>query len=195
MRRPPFDYVPGHYYQTKYSSKNIPIFEKSGLLDECEIVNGIELKYSEPADAISPKQYFNTHHIPPHKRPILKAKLYHKASAFPIKEFNLETKSSYLIGRISINKISNGIYSSRNSILDIGIPDRSYSKQHCVIQFREIKGRLCAYIMDLESVNGTSLNGISIPTRRYVELSNNDTISYQIEDDISADYEVLFQQG
>lgn len=195
MRHSPFDYASRHFHQTRYLSKHMPIFEKSGLLDACKTVDGIELKYSEPTDAISPRQYFNIHHIPSHKRPILKAKLYRKASAFPIREFNLETKSSYLIGRISISKSSDGSYPPRNNILDIGIPDRSYSKQHCVIQFREIKGKLCVYIMDLESVNGTSLNGISIPTRRYVELSNNDIISYQIEDDTSADYEVLFQQG
>lgn len=173
----------------------MPIFEKSGLLTECKVVDGIELKYSEPTDKISPRQYFDIHHIPLHKRPILKAKLYHKASTFPIKEFNLETKSSYLIGRLSIDKSSGGSHPLKDNILDIGIPDRSYSKQHCVIQFREIKGKLCAYIMDLESVNGTSLNGIPIPTRRYVELSNNDVISYQIEDDMGADYEILFQQG
>lgn len=187
--------IPRYYSQTKYTNKNMPIFEKSGLLDECKVVDGIELKYSEPTDTISPRHYFNIHHIPLNKRPILKAKLYHKGSTFPVKEFDLEEKSSYLIGRISISKSFDGSCPSRDKILDIGIPDIGYSKQHCVIQFREIKGKFGAYIMDLESVNGTSLNGIPIPTRRYVELSNNDIISYQTEDGESADCEILFQQG
>lgn len=53
------------------------------------------------------------------------------------------------------------------------------SKQHAVIQFRESKedkSKVKCYLMDLGSTNGTFLNDdkVELPTKRYIELKNND---------------------
>ena len=63
----------------------------------------------------------------------------------------------------------------------------SCSKQHAVIQFRymEVKneygdkeGKVRPYVIDLESANGTKVNGELVPERRYVELMNKDVITF-----------------
>ena len=63
----------------------------------------------------------------------------------------------------------------------------SISSQHAVVQFREIcKEDDCGnyyylvnpYIMDLESTNGTFLNGEKIDSARYYELKHGDVIKF-----------------
>lgn len=177
-------------HPTRKSNKNIPIFAKSGLLSRGKIVNDIELKHSEPNDAIVPQEYFKLHYIEPHFRPLLKAKLRLcvGSNTSQLNEFDLGPKSSYLIGRVGKDP---------HTITDIQVPDPACSKQHCVIQWREVKGQLLPYLIDLESVNGTYLNGVLIPSRRYIELSSNDIISFTDNNQGGNDnnYEILFQQG
>lgn len=170
--------------------KGMPIFDKSGLLDD-KIADRIELKHLPPVDSISPEVFFDNHSIEPHQRPILKAKLYRKGYSSLIGEIDLERKASFLIGRLNEDK---HIRLSKNNIIDIGVPDSGCSKQHCVIQFREIKDQLVPYVMDLDSVNGTSLNGIPLPPKRYVKLSSNDIITFSKDEDDS-EFEIIFQSG
>lgn len=72
-------------------------------------------------------------------------------------------------------------------MVDCPIDHPSCSKQHAVIQFRfvEVKsehgdkvGRVKPYIIDLESANGTKVNGDLIPERRYVELKSKDVVTF-----------------
>lgn len=72
-------------------------------------------------------------------------------------------------------------------MVDCPIDHPSCSKQHAVIQFRfvEVKnehgdkaGKVKPYIIDLESANGTKVNGDLIPERRYVELKSKDIVSF-----------------
>ena len=68
---------------------------------------------------------------------------------------------------------------------DIHVEHPSCSKQHAVLQFRftdkrnengERKGGVRLYVLDLESANGTRLNGELVPARRYVEVRSGDVV-------------------
>jgi smad nuclear-interacting protein 1 len=72
----------------------------------------------------------------------------------------LDTQSCYLFGK--------------EPVCDIVLQHPSISKQHAVIQYRRSK----PYLIDLESSNGTRLNGKRIPTSRYVELQHKDLIQF-----------------
>ena len=61
----------------------------------------------------------------------------------------------------------------------------SVSGQQAVLQFRwkqesgefgEKKGKVKLYLLDLESSNGTDLNGEKVPGGRYVEVRDGDAI-------------------
>ena len=88
---------------------------------------------------------------------------------------HLHRQSAYLIGR--------------HDIADLKVEHPSCSKQHAVIQFRlrEVGGggggepmvrSVKPYLMDLESINKTRLNGEEVPPARYVELRAQDTIQF-----------------
>ncbi len=86
----------------------------------------------------------------------------------------LHTRSCWLFGRERL-------------VVDCPIEHPSCSKQHAVIQFRyvEVKseygdksGRVKPYIIDLESANGTRVNGKLVPESRYVELRSEDMITF-----------------
>lgn len=76
----------------------------------------------------------------------------------------------------------------------------SVSNQHAVIQFREIDKQdefgnhyyeINPYVMDLESTNGTHLNGEKIDSARYYELRHGDVIKFAGS---SRDYVVMKQK-
>ena len=63
----------------------------------------------------------------------------------------------------------------------------SCSKQHAVVQFRYVEkkdefgekvGNVKPYVLDLESANGTRVNGEMVPERRYVELMSGDVLKF-----------------
>ena len=71
--------------------------------------------------------------------------------------------------------------------MDHLIEHPSCSKQHAVLQFRwvekrneygERKGGVRPYVIDLDSANGTTVNGDKIPERRYVEVRSNDVLKF-----------------
>ncbi|KAF1355729.1 SMAD/FHA domain-containing protein [Lizonia empirigonia] len=87
-------------------------------------------------------------------------------------------KSCWLLGR-------------SHEVVDYVLEHPSSSGQHAVIQFRYIqkvvedefgvkstKGRVKPYVIDLESSNGTELNGKAIEASRYFELRDKDMLKF-----------------
>lgn len=71
--------------------------------------------------------------------------------------------------------------------MDYLVEHPSTSKQHAVVQFRHMerrnefgdrKGRVRPYVLDLESANGTRVNGEKIPEGRYVEVKDGDVLIF-----------------
>lgn len=86
----------------------------------------------------------------------------------------LGSRSCWLVGR-------------EPTIVDMAAEHPSISKQHAVIQFRYTEkrnefgdkiGRVKPYLIDLESANGTELNGDKVPDRRYLELRPKDVVKF-----------------
>ncbi|GMM53864.1 Pml1 protein [Maudiozyma humilis] len=179
----------------------LPDFGSSGILEaESNNKSGEPLKHVEPRDSISPANYWDKINMPLEKRPIIKAILYKKDVPVPIKEYNLDLRSHYIIGRDIPKSVDDQSENEEDIdedehqsvvLADIGIPDPGCSKEHCVIQFRERNKKLVPYIMDLNSSNGTTLNGVLIPRARYIELRSEDSILFsEFEND--SEYELLF---
>lgn len=79
------------------------------------------------------------------------------------------------------------LFGRERAVVDFPIEHPSCSKQHAVLQFRytekknewgERKGGVKPYVIDLESANGTKVNGEPIPERRYVEVRSADVITF-----------------
>ena len=71
--------------------------------------------------------------------------------------------------------------------MDLPAEHPSVSKQHAVVQFRWVEkkneygdrvGRVKPYLLDLESANGTFLNGQRIEESRFVEIRDKDLIKF-----------------
>lgn len=86
----------------------------------------------------------------------------------------LSARSCWLVGREA-------------AIADLLAENPSISKQHAVIQFRYAEkrnefgdkiGKVKPYLIDLESANGTHLNGEQVPDRRYLELRPKDVVKF-----------------
>ncbi len=118
------------------------------------------LKWSEPDDARTPTKRW---------------RLYVFKEDKLIDTLHIHRQSAYLVGR-------------EVKIADIPVNHPSCSKQHAVIQFRllekEDKAALTTtrsvhpYILDLESTNGTWLNGKKIEASRYTQLMEKDCIRF-----------------
>ncbi|KAL8931239.1 MAG: hypothetical protein Q9216_007249, partial [Gyalolechia sp. 2 TL-2023] len=73
-------------------------------------------------------------------------------------------------------------------VADVPVEHPSCSKQHAVLQFRfvvrkddewgEKRGRVGLYVLDLDSANGTWLNGERVEGRRYVEVRHKDVLRW-----------------
>lgn len=86
----------------------------------------------------------------------------------------LHTRSCWLMGR-------------DQAVVDMVLEHPSISKQHAVIQFRHItktneygdrESKVKPYLIDLESANGTRLNGEKVGASRYIELVDSDVIGF-----------------
>jgi smad nuclear-interacting protein 1 len=119
----------------------------------------IVLKYHEPAEARKPpaKDVW---------------KLFVFKGADIVETIELSHRSCWLIGR-------------ELAVVDMAAEHPSISKQHAVIQFRYIEkrneygdklGKVRPYLIDLDSANGTILNGDPIQGSRYLELRDKDMI-------------------
>ncbi|KAI5863928.1 SMAD/FHA domain-containing protein [Durotheca rogersii] len=121
----------------------------------------IVLKYHEPPEArkASPKDQW---------------KLFVFKGEDIVDTVPLSNRSCWLVGRETV-------------VVDLSAQHPSVSKQHAVIQFRYIErrneygdkiGKVKPYLIDLESANGTVLNGKKVPESRYLELRDKDMIQF-----------------
>jgi smad nuclear-interacting protein 1 len=88
---------------------------------------------------------------------------------------HIHRKSAFLAGR-------------DKTIADVLTEHPSCSKQHAVIQFRKVQVEskdgagydlvVRPYILDLNSTNGTSLNGEKIEGSRFIELKEKDVLKF-----------------
>lgn len=121
----------------------------------------ITLKYHEPAEARKPPARDQW-------------KLFVFKGNDVVDTIELGSRSCWLVGREA-------------TIVDMMAEHPSISKQHAVIQFRYTEkrnefgdkiGRVKPYLIDLESANGTELNGDKVPDRRYLELRPKDVVKF-----------------
>ena len=85
-------------------------------------------------------------------------------------------RSCWLVGRESV-------------VADFPVAHPSCSGQHAVLQFQFVPGTrnefgdvegggVKLYVIDLESANGTQVNGEKVPEGRYVELRSGDVLVF-----------------
>lgn len=141
--------------------KEQPNFGLSGkLTEEANTFRGVVIKYSEPPEARKPNK--------------IRWRLYPFKGEEALPVMFVHRQSAFLLGR-------------ERKIADIPIDHPSCSKQHAVLQYRLVpytrqdgsKGRrIKPYIIDLESANGTFVNGKQIDPKRYVELFEKDVLKF-----------------
>lgn len=121
----------------------------------------ITLKYHEPPEARKP---------PPRDQ----WKLFVFKGDDVLDTVDLSNRSCWLVGRES-------------AVVDMLAEHPSISKQHAVVQFRYVEkknefgdkiGKVKPYLLDLESANGTKLNGEAVPDRRYLEMRPKDVVRF-----------------
>ncbi|KAJ9567931.1 hypothetical protein OSB04_003897, partial [Centaurea solstitialis] len=145
--------------ETKEKQK--PSFELSGkLAAETNRVKGVTLLFTEPPDA---------------RKPEIRWRLYvFKGGEVLNEPLYVHRQTCYLFGR-------------ERRVADIPTDHPSCSKQHAVLQYRQVekeqpdgmmKNVIRPYIMDLGSTNGTFLNDNRIEAERYYELMEKDTLKF-----------------
>ncbi|XP_071693223.1 uncharacterized protein [Rutidosis leptorrhynchoides] len=145
--------------ETKEKQK--PSFELSGkLAAETNRVNGVTLLFTVPPDA---------------RKPDIRWRLYvFKGGEVLNEPLYVHRQTCYLFGR-------------ERRVADIPTDHPSCSKQHAVLQYRQVEkeqpdGMLAKevrpYIMDLGSTNGTFINENRIEPERYYELMEKDTLKF-----------------
>ncbi|KAI9443515.1 SMAD/FHA domain-containing protein [Lactarius indigo] len=145
--------------------KTKPNFAPSGLLaaatNTVKNADGTStlLKYNEPPEA---------------RKPLVGWRLYVFKGEEQPELLHIHRQSAYLIGR-------------DRTVADIPLEHPSCSKQHAVIQYRLVqqkdefggsKAVIKPFVIDLESTNGTHVNGEAIPTSRYYELKASDVLKF-----------------
>jgi len=133
--------------------KEQPNFEPSGLLAlEDNAKNGIPLKFTVPAEVRLPRTKWRLY-------------IFTKANEAP-KIIPIHKEVGYLFGK-------------DRRVAEVPTDHPTCSKQHAVLHYRQTKGGLVKpYIMDLESVNGTFVNGDRIEASRYYELKEKDVLKF-----------------
>lgn len=144
--------------------KQKPNYKPTGLLaKEANTVAGTTtvLKYHEPPEARKP----------PSKQ---QWRMYVFKGKDLIDTIYLYSRSAWLLGR-------------DEKVTDYFIEHPSVSKQHAVIQFRhrtsvdefgDKTSEVKPYLIDLESVHGTKLNGKDVVASKYVELIDGDVVGF-----------------
>ncbi|GKY97760.1 hypothetical protein MPSEU_000734200 [Mayamaea pseudoterrestris] len=140
--------------------KERPNFGISGALAKDakagNMYRGVLLKFQEPPEARAPNTLW---------------RLYAYKGDELLETLHISRQSAYLLGRNA-------------DIADIPLLHPSCSSQHAVIQFRAIidpstgKTNTQPYLMDLESSNGTTLNGVPLDGARYYQLKKGDVMRF-----------------
>ncbi|KAJ2235790.1 hypothetical protein IWW45_002322 [Coemansia sp. RSA 485] len=146
------------------------------LAAETNTVNGVVLKYTEPPEA---------------RRPRHRWRIYVFKDAKDIDMHHIDSASAYLFGRDRKASYLQDIFDSletalmlsksrgETTVADIPIDHPSCSSQHAVLQYRQSDpNTIRPYIIDLNSTNGTFLNGDKMPVQRYVELRSEDVLRF-----------------
>ncbi|KAI4268764.1 MAG: hypothetical protein LQ337_007664 [Flavoplaca oasis] len=145
-------------------SKQKPNYAPSGLLaaETNTVANtSIVLKYHEPPES----------RLPPSSQPYL---LY-------------IFKSSALLSKLTLNERSCWLFGREKMVADVPVEHPSASKQHAVLQFRHVvkkdefgekRGGVGLYMLDLDSANGSFLNGERVDALRYVEVRHGDVLKW-----------------
>ena len=159
--------------ETAPVEKKKPDFGLSGALatdtKTGNLYKGVLLKFSEPPEARTPasewRLYVFDKTLPPDSE--------------PKHTLTVHSQSAYLFGRdINIADIP--------LVDETGQPSNTCSKQHCVLQYRAVPVNknsdptdlvVKPYLMDLQSTNGTFLNGKRIDDSRYYELRKGDVLT------------------
>lgn len=144
--------------------KQKPNFKPTGLLaKEANTVAGTTtvLKYHEPPEARKP--------------PAKEAwRMYVFKGRDMVDTIYLHQRSVWLVGR-------------DKKVTDYLLEHPSVSKQHAVIQFRSITSmdeygdktnKVKPYLIDLDSANGTKMNGKAVEGSRFVELVDGDVVNF-----------------
>lgn len=93
-------------------------------------------------------------------------------------------KGDDIVETLHINRQSAYLCGRNTDIADIPLLHPSCSSQHAVIQFRAVpdantgKVNTQPYLMDLESANGTFLNGVPLDSARYYQLKRGDLLKF-----------------
>jgi len=143
------------------TEKQKPNFGLSGkLAADTNTFNGVVIKYNEPPEARKPK---------------VRWRLYPFKGNEPLPVMYIHRQSAYLLGR-------------DRRVADIPIDHPSCSSQHAVLQYRLVSlasgddgrmlRRVCPYVIDLASANGTCLNNQRIEPQRYVQLKERDVLRF-----------------
>ncbi|KAF3089385.1 hypothetical protein TWF102_009654 [Orbilia oligospora] len=154
--------VVGQEPEEEAPPKEAPNFNRTThLVSETNTFNGVVLKYVEPSES----------RLPPSS---ITYRLYVFKSSEILETITLSTRTAWLFGRDRL-------------VADVPIDHPSASKQHAVIQFRfvtkvneygEREGGVKPYVIDLGSANGTTVNGETVPEKRYFELKEKDIIGF-----------------
>jgi smad nuclear-interacting protein 1 len=151
--------------------KEQPNFKPTGALaaaaNAVTASNGetVTLKYHEPPEARKPA-------------PRDKWKMFVFKGKDVVDTIELSLRSCWLVGR-------------DRAVVDLPAEHPSVSKQHAVIQFRYVEkrnefgdrvGKVKPYLIDLESANGTVLNGDRVPESRYLEVRDRDVIKFGLSE-------------
>ncbi|CEQ39377.1 SPOSA6832_00901, partial [Sporobolomyces salmonicolor] len=137
-----------------------PNFAQSGALAaETNTLRGVVLKYNEPPEA---------------RKPVRNWRLYVFKGKEQVELFHVHRQSAYLFGRDRI-------------VADIPVDHPSTSKQHAVLQFRQVvernefgdtKSLTKPFLIDLDSANGTMVNDETVPPSRFYELKSGDVLKF-----------------
>ncbi|CRG85980.1 hypothetical protein PISL3812_02983 [Talaromyces islandicus] len=96
-------------------------------------------------------------------------------------------KGDDLLEMVGLNERSCWLIGREKLVVDFQIEHPSCSKQHAAIQFRYLEkknefgdktGRVRPYLIDLESANGSMVNGDTVPGGRYIELRDKDVLKF-----------------
>ena len=145
--------------------KEKPNFSPSGiLLKDLEVEynksmnNKVSINYRPPNDSIMPSQ-----------NEIWFLFKFAEDKKEAEETYKLIEKEFYLIGKDP-------------RVCDIRIKQKNISRQHAVIQFRKIRKEkeweIVPYLIDLNSTNGTYLNGDKIDNKKYYELRDKDELNF-----------------
>ncbi|KAL7494544.1 hypothetical protein ACHAWT_003226 [Skeletonema menzelii] len=153
--------------------------------------DGITLKFSEPPEARIPNTRWRLY-------------VFRRKASDANSTRDSDKKDDDLLDVYHISRQSAYLFGRERKVADIPVDHGSLSKQHCVLQYRALPSKSSSligeptklqckpYLMDLESTNGTFINGVRLDPARYYELRRGDVITLGAS---SREYVLLTEQS